>query len=77
MIRNCLELLGLCLSERIKKFQLEQRRVKELYSIGGITREVANIELRRVYKKVERHLKFYQLLMTIRIKVQTISVSID
>lgn len=77
MIKNILDYAGLTVSDKIKRFQIQQRRIKELYSLGGITRDIANIELFKLYKKVERNLKFYQFLTTIRIKVQTISVSID
>lgn len=77
MIRGILDHLGVTVSDNIKRFQLEQRRVKELYSLGGITRDIANMELFKLYKKVERNLKFYQILTTMRIKVQTMSVSID
>lgn len=77
MIRTILKISAGKLVKRLRRLQDEQRRVLELFNIGGITKDIANIELYRIYKRVELTLKIYTFLITLRVKAQTLTFSMD
>lgn len=77
MIRVFLKLSSDKLSLRIKKLQEEQKKVMELFKLGGISREIANNELFKLYKKVEFSLRLYTFFTTLRVKAQTQTFSMD
>lgn len=77
MIRSILKISAQRLVKRLRRLQNEQRMVLELFNVGGITKDIANIELYRIYKRVELTLKLYSFLITLRVKAQTLTFSMD
>ncbi len=74
MIRNILKSSEYLVLKWYATLHLQQQRMMKLYKEGGITREIANRELRSIYRLMKISRFIDNNLVMLMAKVQSISI---
>ncbi|QEN03172.1 hypothetical protein EW093_00125 [Thiospirochaeta perfilievii] len=74
MIRNILKSLEYLVLRWYAKLHLQQNRMLKLYKDGGITRDIANRELRSIYRLMRLSRFFENNIIILMSKFQSITI---
>ncbi|MBN2617856.1 MAG: hypothetical protein JXR64_06025 [Spirochaetales bacterium] len=77
MIRSMITNVEYLLVKWYATLHLQQNRILKLYNENGITRSIANNELRKIYLLMKFYRMIDKYIIILKAKVQSISLEID